>query len=106
LKQILNEEYQGIEAEQAALASSHQRLDAMIATMNEELGDKLDLVLNAAPEQRPNLAGEAKEVLKRFVNLLNTDEVLAVIDANEFATDMIVAEPMRAKLREIAGALG
>jgi hypothetical protein len=106
LKEILQKVYEGNQATQSALSAAHQRLDSMIATMNEELGDQLDQLLNSDPAARPNQAKTAKTVLGRFINFVESDEVLSVIDGNEYAPDMEVARPLHDKLQEIAGALG
>lgn len=106
LKGILKDEYEDFDDEQAALEAAVQRLNSMIATLNEELGDRLDTVLNSDPGQRPTLTGAAKSVLERFTSFVDADEILAGIDGNEYAPDMQVAAPMRSTLQKIASALG
>lgn len=101
LKDLLLEEYEGDRNEAAALTAAHQRLDAMVAQMNEELGDRLDDVLNADAAVRPTKAAEAKSVVLRIIDLVDNDDILSVVDGNEYAPDMRVAQPMRSKLQEI-----
>ncbi len=105
LKEILREVYEGDAEEEAALNNSFQRLDSMIEQMTEELGDSLDDVLNADLAQRPALAKLAKAILSRFTNFVESDEIMSVIDDNEYAPDMIVAQPLRDKLSDISTAL-
>jgi hypothetical protein len=106
LQEILQEVYEGNQAVQSALSAAHQRLDSMIATMNEELGNQLDKVLNANADERPTQTSTAKTLLGRFLHFVESDEVLSVIDRNEYAPDMEVAKPLQAKLQQIAAALG
>lgn len=106
LKNILQAEYKGDPDEQETLTKAMQRLDSMVATMNEELGNELDKVLNADPAQRPSLTATAKSVLARFKNFVETDKLMSVIDGIEYAPDMQVAAPLRAKLNDISAALG
>ena len=104
-KQILQDEYQDDPKEQTALANAIQRLTKTGAALNEELADQLDRVLNTDTAQRPQQLNTAKSVLARFVNFLESDDLMSVIDGNEYAPDMLVAEPLRRKLQEIAAAL-
>ena len=106
LKNILQAEYAGDDVEQEAVTVALERLDSMITSINEELGDRLDKVLNADPPDRPKLTTAAKTVLERFVSFATSDKIMSVIDGNEYAPDMQVAAPLRAKLQEITAALG
>lgn len=106
LKSILQNEYRDAADEQAALAKALQRVDDTIAAMDEEVGDRLDQLLNAPEAQRQNLAAAAKATLQRFLDKLGSDEVLLSIDGNELAPDMKIAEPLRAKLNQIVASLG
>lgn len=105
LKDILHEEYKDDPEEQKALAASKARLDGLVASINEELGVQLDEVLNADPEQQQELIPVAKATLERFVRVIKSDDILSVIDGNEYAPDMQVAAPLTAKLQEIAAVL-
>jgi len=106
LKQILQDEYQNVPEEQAALGAAMQTLTAKAAALDEELGDQLDRVLNADPAQRPKQVATANGVLARFENFLATDELMAAMDGNEYDPGMVFVEPLRDKLRDIAAALG
>ena len=105
LKQILQDDYRDAADEQAALAAALQRVDATIAAIDEELTDRLDQVINAQPAQRAEVAAAAKAALMRIVNLVGSDQILQSIDGNELAPDMVVAEPLRARLQDIAASL-
>jgi hypothetical protein len=104
-KQILRDEYGSEPKQQAALAAAVKRLDATTGTLDEELGEKLDQVLNADTTQRPQKVTAAKSVLARFVQFIESDDLMSVIDGNEYAPDMKVAEPLRGKLKEIEAVL-
>ncbi len=104
-KQILQDEYQDDPKQQSALANAIQRLTKTGAALNQELADQLDRVLNADTAQRPQQLNTAKSVLARFVNFLESDELMSVIDGNEYAPDMQIAGPLRRKLQDIAAAL-
>ena len=105
LMSILQKRYQGDPKQKGALTSSEKRLKSTFAAINEELGSKLDDVLNAAPEKRAPLIAAAKGTLGKFIHFIATDEIMSVIDGNEYAPDMAIAGPMRAsKLAEIKAA--
>ena len=105
LKDLLQEAYGDDQSEQQAHSTAMQRLDSTIASMNEELGDRLDDVLNAEALQRPKVAATAKLVLERFISFVESDQLMSLIDGNEYAPDMLVAKPLRANLKEIVTAL-
>ncbi len=106
LKQILEDEYKDDEEDKKALAQALQRLDSTINTMNAELGDQLDRLLNADGTERAKLAPIAKTVVEKMISFVGTDELMAVMDGNEYAPDMLVTAPIRRKLQEIAATLG
>ncbi len=106
LKLTMQEEYKDDPEEQAAVGKALGRLDGLITSLNEELGEQLDQVLNAEPEPRRRLLPTAQATLKRFVTFVDSDQLMSVIDGNEYAPDMRVAGPLRAKLQAIAAALG
>lgn len=106
LKAILQEEYRDDEDEQATLSAALRKLDSMITTLDEELADRLDEVLNADPAQRAGRSVAAKAALRRIVAFVVSDEILRGIDGNEYAPDMQVAAPLRARLQAIGAALG
>ena len=105
LKSILQHEYHDAADEQPALAKALQRVDDTIAAMDEELSERLDQLLNAAPAQRSSLTVATKATLQRLVQRLGSDEVLLAIDGNELAPEMKIAEPLRAKLNQIVTSL-
>ena len=105
LKSILEAEYQGVEDEAAALKNAQDRLDAMMQKMDEALELHLDRVLNAEATARPPLIEQARAALVRMAEVIQNDPLLALIDGNEYAPDMAVAEPMRARLADISAAM-
>jgi hypothetical protein len=105
LKQILQNDYRDATDEQAALAAALQRVDATIAAIDEELTNRLDRVINAPAAQRAEVAAAARTAVMRIENLLGSDRILQSIDGNELAPEMMVAEPLRARLKEIAASL-
>jgi hypothetical protein len=104
-KQILQDEYRDQPKQQAALSAAMKRLDATNGKLTEELGTQLDEVLNADMTQRPQTVTAAKNVLARFVKFIESDDLMSVIDGNEYAPDMLVAAPLQGKLKEIEAAL-
>ena len=88
------------------MANALKRLDKLIADLNEELEQQLDAVLNATEAQRPPLASTVKQTMKKFVRLVEADEIMVDLDGNDILSDMEVTEPLRLKLQTIAAALG
>lgn len=105
LKKILQDDYRDSAGEQTALANALLRVDATIRTMDESLGDTLDAVINAPPDQRAAHMAAAKGALHRLIELASADEILQHIDGNELAPDMLIAAPLRATLKDIARSL-
>ena len=57
----------------------------MLATLDEELADKLDDVANAAdPAQRTKLITEAKAAIARYETYVSSEKLLADLDDNPF----------------------
>lgn len=105
LKQVLQTEYRDAADAQAALASALERIDATIATIDDELGDRLDQLLQVEPAARAEATAAAKAALTRVDKLVSSDAILQSIDGNELAPEMVVAGPLRAKLNQVAASL-
>jgi hypothetical protein len=105
LKKILQHDYREATGEQAALNKALLRVDSTIDAMGDELNERLDGVVNAQAAQREDQAAAAKAALQRLIKLVSSDEILQNIDGNELAPDMVIAEPLRAKLKAIAESL-
>jgi hypothetical protein len=107
LQTALKDEFQDDAEQLPQLTDCLKKLDSLLTDFNEELDNQLDAVLNAKDEgQRRSLAQTAKATMARFVQLVDKDPVVKALDGNEMIPDMQVAAPMRAKLQEIATALG
>jgi hypothetical protein len=107
LKSKLQEEF-GSDAEQTAqLGAALKTLDGTISQLNDNLGLQLDAVLNAKTDnERAALAGTAKATMQQFQRYVDSDTIIAELDGNEVMPDMLVIGPLKAKLQEIAAALG
>jgi hypothetical protein len=105
LKDILASEYRDAADQQTALATALQRVDATIAGIDEDLARSLDALIAAEAPQRAALIAAAKTVLSRLVDRVDKDPVLQTIDGNELAPEMVVAAPLRERLRDVAASL-
>ena len=105
LKDILAAEYRDAGDQQEALATALQRVDATIAGIDEELARTLDAVIGAEAARRAELAAAAKTVVSRLVDRIGKDPVLQTIDGNELAPEMVVAAPLRERLRDVEASL-
>jgi hypothetical protein len=84
-----------------------KKLDGIFARLNETLHDQLDRVLNEAdPAKRAELAKIAKKTMADFASFVDSDPVMQALDGNEFAPETQITGPLKAKLSEIAAALG
>ncbi|MBL8362833.1 MAG: hypothetical protein JNN18_20265 [Rubrivivax sp.] len=76
--------YQGDE-DLPELAQSVRQLDRILAELDESLADKLDEALNASDVTvRAQLHEQAREILARYGRFVDTDSLLAALDANPF----------------------
>ncbi len=103
----LQREFMDDHEQQQQLDKALSRLDKISADLNENLDEQLDQVLNAQTESdRQKLAAAAKTSLASLVQLIENDPIVANMDGNEILPDTKIVAPMRAKLAEIAAALG
>ncbi len=106
LKTIIANEFAD-DAEQAgALSSALQILDELIATVENDLHEQLDAILNSPSNDRSPLVIIAKSTIAALVDTLDNNEVMQEIDGNEFDPAMKVVGPLKAKLQEVSAALG
>jgi hypothetical protein len=98
----------GADAEQQPkLANALKQLDSISADFNEELGARLDDVLNAKDDpQRQTATTIARTMMDKFTRKIDGNEVMAALDGNSLVPDTKIIKPMRDKLREISTALG
>jgi hypothetical protein len=95
------------DAEQAgALQEALARLDRVMNKLTVRLPEELDAVLNASDGERVGLIGAARKTLDTLDELCKDDPIVAELDDNEVIQGFKVVAPMRAKLAEIAAALG
>lgn len=63
-----------------------RQLDAVLTTFDESLADKLDEALNSAdPDEKARLHGEARTIIDRYRQRLDTDPLVRRLDDNPFA---------------------
>jgi hypothetical protein len=106
LKAIIAEEFSDDGEQASALAEAMKTFDQIIATVENNLHEQLDAILNAEVNARGPLVKTAKATIAALVNTLTTDEVMLEIDGNEFDPTTKVVEPLNTKLQEISAALG
>lgn len=107
LKVKLAEGYESQPEMQSEVAGALKRLDEVFVKLNEVLYEQLDDVLNESdPGKRADLANVAKKTMADFMKYVDGDRVMRALDNNEFAPNTQITAPLRAKLQEIAAALG
>lgn len=106
LKVAIERDYADMPEAASAVKSAADRLDRTIGTLNAALQDQLDLVLNAEGPAREAEAERARQLMKAFGTFVDADPVMAALDGNEILPELAVTGPLRAKLAEIAAALG
>lgn len=106
LKDAIGEEF-GNDTEQAQpLASAFAKLDGVMQQLEVRLPESLDAILNGDETTRNELITSARQMLSALNRLCEEDEIVAELDGNEVLEGFAVVGPMRAKLAEIAAALG
>lgn len=106
LKAIIAEEFRDDGEQAGVLAEAMKTFDQIIVTVENNLHEQLDSILNAEVNARGPLVKAAKATIAALVNTLTTDEVMLEIDGNEFDPTTKVVEPLNTKLQEISAALG
>lgn len=107
VKEAIIEAYEGEPKKQGEVREAIRRLDSLFVTLDESLYAELDDVLNApTPTERQTKIAVAKATVKRFLDFTLTNPIMTTVDDNRFVKDTRVAGPIRAKLNEIAAALG
>jgi len=56
--------------------------------------------------QRAKLSAIAKKTMSDFMTFVDTDPIMSALDGNEILAETKMTEPIRAKLNEVAVALG
>ena len=106
LRDAIDAEFKDDAEQSKQLASALAQLGERIGRLDSTLEDQLDVVLNAAPADRPKPISVARSTLQSFMTYLATDDLLAAIDGNEVMPSLAAVAPMRAALGGIAAALG
>lgn len=106
LKKHIESEYSDMPEAAGAVSAALSQLDKSLATFNENLHEQLDEVLNADESDRKTQVDAAHDMIKRFNKHVDSDPILAELDGNDILPDVSIAAPIRAKLSEIATALG
>ncbi|GEM_PF-2741250 len=107
LAKKIQEEYRDEVDQKAQVAVAVGKL----RTLSGKLQDGLDKQLGAAlaesdPAKRAALARTAKATLASIAKVVVEDPLMAELDGNELLPDLKIVAPLKAKLREIATALG
>ena len=107
VQDALQKEFGDDVSQQSQLSTALQRLDKIGGDFTEDLGNKLDDVLNADDDaKREATVKIARGVVERFKQHVEGDELLGAIDGNRLVPETLISKPMLAKLREIVTALG
>jgi len=93
------------ESDFADIEVGAKTLYEMLDVLDERLIDKLDEALNAAtPQARQQLHLQAREIVDEYLEFVETDELVADIDANGFV-DTAVRATLTTRLNDMAGRL-
>jgi hypothetical protein len=83
LKDSIRVVYRG-EDDFTQVEASLAKLDEVLRRLDERLITKLDEALNAGPEERPRLNGEARKLVQDYKAYLTSDELVQSLDNNPF----------------------
>ena len=93
------------ESDFADIQVGAKTLYEMLDVLDERLIDKLDEALNATtPQTRQQLHLQAREIVDEYLEFVETDELVADIDANGFV-DTAVRATLTTRLQDMAGRL-
>lgn len=107
LAERIVEEFRNEADQQAQVNEAVKRLRALADQLREDLEDQLDAALGENdPAKRTERIRTAKKTLGDIVTLVTKDPLMADLDNNEVMPEMSIVAPMKAKLRDIALALG
>jgi hypothetical protein len=101
------DDFRGETDQQAQVNEAVKRLRGLAAQLREDLEDQLDDALGENdPAKRTERIRTVKKTLAELVTLVTKEPLMAELDNNEVMPDMSIVAPMKAKLRDIALALG
>ncbi len=93
------------ESDFADIQDGAKTLYEMLDVLDERLIDKLDEALNATtPQARQKFHLQAREIVDEYLEFVETDELVADIDANGFV-DTAVRSTLTTRLHDMAGRL-
>lgn len=107
LKDAIRQKYAAFPGVSNRVESALGKLDTVIETLNENLQDQLDELLNAdGTEARKRIAAKVRVTASKFDSYAASDSVAASIDGTAYLPSTRVIGPVRAKLADILSALG
>jgi hypothetical protein len=106
LKLAVSDRFTNDEARQQPLTAALETLDDLIGHIDGAIRDDLDAVLNADEQIRPPLIERVRTEIEQLLVFLGSDPVMQAIDNNEVIPNMLVCDPLEAKLNDIVSALG
>lgn len=107
LAERIVDDFRGETDQQAQVNEAVKRLRGLAAQLREDLEDQLDAALGENdPAKRTERIRTVKKTLADLVTLVTKEPLMAELDNNEVMPDMSIVAPMKAKLRDIALALG
>lgn len=107
LRDAIAQEFAADPEQAGALQQALGMLDTLVGQLDSRLEANLDAVLNAAAgrDQAAALAA-ARRMLEAAMALVDGDPLMSELDGNEILPDLAVQAPLKAKLADIAAALG
>ncbi len=103
----INDFYEGFPALLPQIGASIAKLNTLVARIDNNLHNQLDVVLNARDEEsRAREIQTAKSLIRGLSSFIDSDPVARTIDDNPFDPGLRVVAPVRSTLSEISAALG
>ena len=93
------------EVEDAELTANLKRLDEVLGTLNEGLGDLLDDLANTEPAKRASVAQRTQAIAASYLEHVLNDPLIDHIETNPFF-DVAISGRLLGPLSAINGALG
>ena len=107
LKTSIREAYEEYSDLLPAVDGALAKIDRMLSTLDEDLHDQLDLVLNAPDATaRKKSIEKAQSTVRRFMDFSSSDPVASSIDDNGFDDSIQIVAPVVAQLKTVQTALG
>jgi hypothetical protein len=100
--------FEGEKAQQGAVIKAAQQLGEASKLLNATTLEKQvsEALAEKNASRRAQLANKAKTTIDSVQKLLDEHKVISNLDKNEIVSNMVVVQPLRERLQEVADALG